>query len=192
MVGTYTDEQLLGRVRALKSFKYMPDYLLIGVRSKADKFNEYDDKFYFYIKGEFIAVTTGTTNPGKNSLLGGSVKYNPKGAAVIKSDEIYYDVYEYGLHKNKMPALRQVGKMLYYRDGDNDEKTEEEGEITSGNFFTHFHFNNYDLYDRVVCFFINGWSFGCQVANMSEPYLTIINRVKKDKVKVSYALLLEF
>lgn len=188
----YTDKELLDRVKTLKSYTHIPELLLIGVRSKADIFNQYDDKFYFYWNRVFITHTTGTTNPGSFSLLGGWKSTNKIGSAIVKSDEIYYDVYGYGLHKGKMPALRQIGNMKYFRDNDNDKFSEEIGKEYSGNFATAFHFNDYNIVSKTLKILIGGWSEGCQVANVSEPYNKIINLVKSEKKKVSYALLKEF
>jgi len=192
MVRTYTDDELLGRVKQLQGFTHIPNYLLIGVRSKADEFNKYDDKFYFYINGHFLTVSIGTTNSGAYSLLGGWKKANPYGSAIIKSDEIYYDVYEYGLHKQRMPALRQVKPMKYYRDGNNDKKVDESGKIYTGIANTNFHFNNYDIASKVMATVIGGWSEGCQVSCETIPYNKIINEVKKTRLPVTYALIKEF
>lgn len=192
MVRNYTDKELLDRVRSLQGFTHIPYYLLIAVRSKADAFNLYDDKFYFYINGQFYCVTTGTTNSGSYSLLGGWKKANPNGSAIIKSDEIYYDVYQYGLHKGRMPALRQVKPMKYYRDGNNDKKVDEVGKVYTEIAYTNFHFNNYDITSKIKATFIGGWSEGCFVVNDSVGYNKIINEVKKGNKPVTLALLKEF
>lgn len=188
----YIDSQLLDRVKSLPSFTHLPDYLLIGVRSKADAFDKFDDKFYLFVKGVFYTSCTGTTNCGKTVLQGGWKKYNNLGAALIKSDEIYYDVYQYGLHKAKMPALRQIKAMKYYRDADNDTLSEEQGTVYTGIYNTNFHFNDYDIHSPMEKQTIGGWSAGCQVANQSEGYNKIINKCRDDKALVTYALLKEF
>ncbi len=191
MVRAYTDKELLDRVAALQGFTHLPKYLLIGVRSTEDRFNEFDDKFYLYIDGKFIVSSTGTTNPGSNSLLGGWKRLGVKGAAIIKSNEIYYGCYQYGLHKGKMPALRQVRPMKYYRDNDNDKQTEEIGEITGGINYTNFHYNSYNIADTIKKKFIGGWSEGCQVSNDRLAYYRIIEHCKNAPA-VTYALLKEF
>ena len=195
MVRAYTDTELINIVGQLQGFRGIPYYLLIGVRSKEDTFDVFDDKFYFFVNGEFYAMTTGTTNPGGKSLLGGWRKVNTKGSAIIKSNEIYYDVYEYGLHKGKMPALRQrfgpVGNMKYYRDGNDNKKVDELGIVYTGVYNTNFHFNNYDIKTKIKSLMIGGWSEGCQVANDSEGYNKIINKVAGDRRPVTYALIKE-
>lgn len=191
MVRNYTDAELLDRVKSLKGYTHLSKYLLIGVRSKEDRFNEFDDKFYLYIDGKFIVSSTGTTNPGSNSLLGGWKRLGVKGSAIVKADEIYYGCYQYGLHKGKMPALRQVQPMKYYRDGDNDKQSEEIGEMTIGINYTNFHYNSYNIADTIKKTFIGGWSEGCQVSNDRSAYYRIIEYCKTAPA-VTYALLKEF
>jgi hypothetical protein len=192
MVKNYTDKQLLDRVKSLSGYKSMPYYLLIGVRSQADEFDKYDDKFYFFVNGKFFVMSTGTTNSGSYSLLGGWKKANPHGSAIIKSDEIYYDVYEYGLHRQKMPALRQVKPMKYYRDGDNDKQVDETGTVYTGIYYTNFHFNSYNLLNSIKATIIGRWSEGCAVSNDRIPYTKIIEEVKSTRKPVTFALLKEF
>ena len=96
MVRKYTDKELLDKVQELDSFNGFPEGIwILGVRSKADKPNKFDDKFYVYKNEGFVTMTTGTTNPGLSILKGGFKKYNKVGAAVIKSNEWYYDIYKY-------------------------------------------------------------------------------------------------
>lgn len=187
----YTDEQLLNRVKAIGG-RILPDkYLIIGLQSKADNFNQFDDKFYLYLGGEFILVTTGTTNAGKNALLNYD-DYGLEGAAVWKTNEFYSDLYSYGLHKGKMPCLRQVAPIKYYRDTDKDEKAEEQGKLHEGIIFANFHGVDYDINNDTVKTNINGWSFACQVCNKMKDYREIIRRVKEHPLKADYALIKEF
>lgn len=185
------------RVKQFTGGRPLPAYLLIGVRSKQDTSNVFDDKFYLFVNGVFRVATTGTTNPGGPILTGGWKKYNKKGAAVLKSDEVYWDVYRYTdgkkvpLHNGKMIALRQVGNMKYFRDGDNDKLSEETGAVEIANNSTNFHFNNYDIFSKIVSTFIGNWSAGCQVCNVSADYNEIL-RICKDAPAVTYALLKEF
>ena len=128
-VRKYTDKQLLDRVKSLDSFKNIPKgRWLLGVRSNEDSYNTYDDKIYEFEGEKFIRVVTATTNAGAGVLRGGFLKYNKKGVAVLKSDEWYYNVWSYGLHRGKMPSLRQVGRRVkVYRDGNKNKKSEEIG-----------------------------------------------------------------
>jgi hypothetical protein len=190
-VKSYTDKQILDRVKGLKSFKGIPQgYWIVGVRSEEDAPNKYDDKFYLFNGEQFVKVVTGTTNPGTPILQGGFLKYNRVGAAVVKADEVYYDVWKFGLHQGKMPALRQVGNFIVYRDGDKDGKSEEIGApITGSGYGINFHTCSY--LEKVVGENIGGWSAGCQVVNNTEQYYMIINLIK-DQNHVTYCLLKEF
>lgn len=196
----YTDKQLLNRVKSLPSYdpkRGLPKQLLIGVRNKAGKPNQFSDKFYLYIDENFVLASTGTTISGTPSLLGGWTKTNKKGTAVIKSDEIYYDSHKKSdgkkvrHHKDKMPCLRQVGKMKYYRDNNNNDIVEEYGEVYYDNYATNVHFNNYDIFNKVKRLIIGNWSEGCPVLNESEKYVKMLKSVDNDDF-VSLAILNEF
>ena len=192
-VKNYTTDQLLDRVESLKSFKTIPlGYWIVGVRSEEDAPNKYDDKFYLFNGEEFVKVVTGTTNPGTPILEGGFLKYNKVGAAVVKSDEWYYNVWAYGLHQGKQPALRQVGNFIVYRDGDKDNKSEEIGApIVGSGYGINFHSISNDLSVKKIGENIGGWSAGCQVVNNVEQYRMIINMIKNQN-RITYCLLKEF
>ena len=192
-VKNYTTDQLLDRVESLKSFKTIPvGYWIVGVRSEEDAPNKYDDKFYLFNGEQFVKVVTGTTNPGTPILEGGFLKYNRVGAAVVKADEWYYNVWAYGLHKGKMPALRQVGNFIVYRDGDKDGKSEEIGvPIVGSGYGINFHSISNDLSVKKIGENIGGWSAGCQVINNVEQYSMIINMIKNQN-RITYCLLKEF
>jgi hypothetical protein len=193
MVKKYTDEQLLERVKSLPSFVAIPNGLwIIGVRSQEDVPNVFDDKFYLFDGEKFVIALSGTTNPGV-SVLKNYFKYNEKGAAIVKADEWYYNVWKYGLHKGKMPALLQLGsRITVFRDGDKDEKSEENGLPVKGWFGINFHLNTYDFKSTVKKQFINDWSAGCQVCDVPAQYLKVIAMVHERNELVSYCLLQEF
>lgn len=195
MVKNYTDAELLKKVKSLPSFKSIPkDYWLLGIRSTEDLFDTFDDKVYLFQGEKFVLVTSCTTHPGGPVLIGGWKKYNKAGAAIVKSEEWYYDVFKYGLHNSKMPALRQVKNMKYYRDGNNDKKVDEVGQIYEAVYGTHFHFNSYNVFDKIknaVKSLIGEWSAGCQVCNVEDEYEKIIN-LTKTQASVSYCLIKEF
>ena len=190
-VKNYNDKQILDRVKSLKSFKTIPlGYWIVGVRSEEDAPNKYDDKFYLFNGEQFVKVVTGTTNPGTPILQGGYLKYNRVGAAVVKADEVYYDVWKFGLHQGKMPALRQVGNFIVFRDGDKDGKSEEIGApITGSGYGINFHTCSY--LEKVIGENIGGWSAGCQVVNNTEQYYMVINLIKNQN-RITYCLLKEF
>lgn len=197
MVKKYTDKQLLNRAKSLPSFKGFPrGHYIIGVQSEEDTFNVFDDKFYLFngtgdnvSDQKFIMVTSGTTNAGKNAMMTYE-KYNPDGFAVTKTNEWYYGVWKYGLHRGKMPALRQIRPFLISRDGDKDTKVEE-GKSLPVMCGINFHANTYNLETTEIRQIINGWSAGCQVVNNIPKYNRIIELTKTQK-DVTYCLLKEF
>jgi hypothetical protein len=192
-VKAYTDGQILARVKALGSYKSIPSgYWICGIRSNEDDPDFFDDKFYLFQGEKFILVTSGTTHPGLSILKGGYKSYNAVGAAVLKADEWYYDVWKYGLHRGKMKALLQLGaKVKYYRDGDQDLKAEEVGMLLEGYIGINFHTNTYALDSKTIKEKIGAWSAGCQVCNIVPDYLEIIDKCKTQK-GVSYCLLNEW
>jgi hypothetical protein len=202
MVRKYKDIELLNRVKSLSNFKGIPTgRWILGVRSNEDQPNYFDDKFYEFEGEKFIQVLTGTTNPGLSILKGGYKHYNSLGAAVVKSDLWYYDLWRYGLHKGKMPALLQTGaKIKVFRDGDNDSKSEESGTIQEGFFGINYHTNTYDFRQgnlKITKSSIDGWSAGCQVINERDKYLSQMEWYKeaqksKKQESVSYCLIKEF
>lgn len=191
MVRQYTDKQLLARVKELDSFKNIPaGYWLLGVRSLDDIPNTFDDKIYLFKGEEFVLVTSATTNPGTNTLKQFE-KVNKDGAAVLKADQWYYNVWKYGKHNGKVEALLQLGnKVQVYRDTDRDSKSEEQGALQSGYFGINFHPNTYDL-SKASGTNIGWWSAGCQVVNNIPNYKTMIKLLKNEKF-VTYCLVDEF
>jgi hypothetical protein len=192
-VKNYTDKQLLDRVKLMINYKEIPtNYWILGVRSNEDQANVFDDKFYIFKGTTFHSVLTGTTNPG-TTILRNFYKYNSKGAAILASDRWYYNVWNYGLHRGKMPALLQTGApVLVYRDGDKDDKSEELGKPEAGFFGINFHLNSYNLGNKLVVSQIGAWSAGCQVPNQAEKYTPLIELFKKENKSVSYCLINEF
>lgn len=187
---SYTDEQLLKKVRELQSFKGIPEnYWILGVQSKEDKFNEFDDKFYLFKGDKFIMVTTGTTNAGLTGLKFYDT-YNAEGCAVIKTNEWYYGLWTPGFHKGKMRALKQQLPIKFYRDWNKNDKVEEIGNIREGIIGINFHTASYQPYS-VITRLIGGWSTGCQVANNTTDYYKILDLIGKQK-EVSYCLIKEF
>jgi hypothetical protein len=186
--------EILAKVKELPSFKSIPiDYWITGIRSKADKTNVPDDVFYIFKGEEFISMLTGTTNPGKPSLDGEFLKYKEVGAAVVKAQEWYYDVWTPGRHNIKkdggMKALRQVGYFLIYRDGNLNGKSEEIGPVTQRNDTNiNFHSMDYNSKSTAVKNEIGLWSAGCQVINNVGKYYKNIGLFDNQKF-ITYVLL---
>jgi hypothetical protein len=191
MVRPYTDKQLLEKVKSLSSFGKIPaGYWLLGVRSLDDIPNRFDDKIYLFKDEEFVLVTSATTNAGTPTLRQFE-KINKDGAAVLKADEWYYNVWKYGKHQGKVEALLQLGnKVRVYRDTDKDDKSEEQGKLQEGYFGINFHPNTYDL-SKPSGTTIGWWSAGCQVVNRVDLYKIMIKLLKTEKF-VTYCLINEF
>lgn len=202
MVRKYTDKELLDRVAELDSFKGYPEgRWILGVRSKDDLPNKFDDKFYEYEGTKFIRVVTGTTNPGTTILKGGFKRFNKVGAAVLKADLWYHNVWKYGLHRGRMPSLKQLGnKMTVFRDGNMNGKSEEIGIPKDGYYGINYHTNTYDLSEAGQKVFkedIHSWSAGCQVVNDRGDYVTQMNWYREAleagrQKYVTYCLINEF
>ena len=201
MVKNYSDSEILSRVRELPSFKRIPTgRWIVGVRSIADNPGKFDDKFYEFEGEKFIRVLTGTTHPGL-TILKHFEKYNKLGAAVVKSNEWYYDLWKYGMHKNKMPALLQLGnEVMVYRDGDRDNKAEEIGKVYKGWYGINLHTNTYDWNEQnleVHVDDIGAWSAGCQVPNERDEFAEMMEWYEAASKKgiqktVTYCLLKEW
>lgn len=210
-VRAYTDEQIMARIKTLPNYQNgkLKGRGLVGVTSNEDAPDIYDDKFYFmdFETGKCHAVLTGTTHAGGSILKGGFKQYNAQGAFVLKRDFIHYDLWTYGLHNNKMPALRQVGIATGYRDGNMNAEAEEIGALSNvRGIGINFHSNTYNfsllgkfwkLIKKTVSWKIGGWSAGCQVVNEQDEYIEVINWFKEAKETnkqnlVSYVLLYEW
>ena len=75
-VKSYTDQQLLDRVEALKTYHGIPLAMwLLFVRSNEDANDLFDDKVYIFKGSDFQFVTSCTTNKGN------------KGTAVMEADQ---------------------------------------------------------------------------------------------------------
>ena len=112
MVRAYTDKQLLDKVKTLRNFKSIPsEHWILGVRSNEDTPNRFDDKFYLFKGEQFIAVASGTTNPGTLTLKQFE-KVNKSGAAVVVADSWYYNLWKFGKHNGKVDALLQLGSSM--------------------------------------------------------------------------------
>lgn len=191
-VRAYTDKQLLDRVEQIGGI--IPNKgkaLIIGVQSTEDSFNLFDDKFYLFNGPDFMMVSTGTTNAGKTALKSFD-QYDLTGAAVWQTDQWCPDVFEPGLHKQKMRALRQVEPITYYRDNDKDNKAEQIGVPRREIIYANMHGVSYDENSELIKEEINGWSFACQVWNNMSKYWKMIDFTWDLDKRVDYALLREF
>ncbi len=196
-IRNYTDNDLLIRMKSMPSFSHIPfNEHIIAVRSDEGT-DTYDDKLYLYRGTKFISVMSCTTHSGKYGLLN-FFKWNRKGTAVVKADEIYYDVFQKSdgkkirHHNGKLQCLRQVGKMIYHRDDDLDNKAEEIGKQYFANYSTNCHANSYRFKKGTRSWAIGRWGTGCLVVNNLTKYFeNLLNEIPY-KRKVTYTLLKEF
>lgn len=181
-VRSYTTDQLLNHAKTINGFKGFPkNKWIYSVRSNEDAENIPDDKHYIFEGDKFITMLAGSTNPGAPVLKGGFLKYNKVGAAVVKADEWYHDVWQYGLHMGKMPALRQVGEFILFRDGNKNGKSEEIGKpIIGSHFGINFHTMDYNVLSKRIIEKIGFWSAGCFICNNIEKYYQTINSFKRN------------
>jgi hypothetical protein len=190
----YTDSQLLDKVKSLPDYKGIPQgHWILGVRSIEDTADAFDDKFYHFIGESFRQVIKGTTNPGVK-VLKNFKNYNPDGAAIVKADEWYYDLWKFGKHHGKIDALLQLGsKIKVYRDIDKDSKSEEEGKLQEGFFGINYHLNNYNIDAKTTGTIVADWSAGCQVCNDAPRYKKQMQEFKLSKQPTfTYCLIKEF
>jgi hypothetical protein len=164
-------------------YKWLP-FQIVGIRSKADSPNKFDDLIGL-IEKDNITWFTGTTNPGihwlKNLL-------NPKGAALLKPNQ-YLDTWKLDLHQGKYEALCQRKPVTVYRDSNKNNFSEETAVVDTGLFGINIHRAN----PSVISSIIDKWSAGCQVLNNPLDFNFLIKRCKESGLKdFSYTLFKEF
>lgn len=157
------------------------DFMLVGVRSRADRPDVYDDKF-FIITPKSLFTFDCTTNSGtfylKNLL-------NPKGTAVLRADRSYK--YKLGLHKGT-EALVQAAPVEVYRDKNGDNKIDAVGPTEWGWFGINIHGTG-----GALSKFISRWSAGCTVIPDPRDYKLLLEECKKSGHTIfNYTLLNEF
>lgn len=197
-VRNYTDKELIDRMKSLDSFLYVPKGLhVIVVRSTENAPDSYDDKLYLFIGEKCISVMSCTSNTGLYGLKNFK-RFNPKGAAIIKFDEVYYNSFmksdgkKVRHHNGKMQCLRQIAPLKYYRDGDGDDCAEEEGQIYEGNYSTNVHANSYTQKKGIISWLIGRWSVGCTVVNDLTKYWDVLIKKAVYNEAITYTGLREF
>jgi hypothetical protein len=161
---------------------FWPHFHLIGIRSKNDLPNEFDDKFYL-INGNSVHEYTGTTNPGKAYLLNPLTK---DGTAVLKPGQ-YIDSWTLGLHRGVYKAWTQVKVVTVYRDNDKDIKSENLGVEQKGLFGINVHRAS----ENAISKWVDKWSAGCMVLNNPVQYKEFILLSSQSSLKYFTLTLLE-
>lgn len=169
-------------------YTWLP-FHLIGVRSKADIPNSFDDKFYLVNELDpqkpIFWETSCTTNPG---LYWMQKVVNAKGAAVLKPNQ-WLNKWQLGRHKGVYEALVQCAPITVYRDNDKDNKAEEQGIEDTGIFGINIHRANSSAVSKII----DQWSAGCQVLNDPTAYAKLIQACKDSRQqRFTYTLLREF
>lgn len=178
----YTIEELKAEYQKL-GYKWF-DFQIVGVRSKADAPDKFDDLIGL-IEGNTITWFTGTTNPGVHWLKN---LLNPKGAALLKPNQ-YVNTWKLDLHQGKYLALCQRKNVVVYRDGDKDDFAEETAVTETGLFGINIHRANANLVSQLV----DRYSAGCQVLNNPQDFDYLIKRCKASNLKdFTYTLLKEW
>lgn len=166
----------------LKSLGYsLSDFMIVGVRSKADKPNEWDDKIYLVTKNGYWGFEA-TTNPGTHWLLNW---LNPKGTAVLKPGMYWYKL---GKHKG-YEALVQAEPVTVYRDKNKDLKSDEVAGTEESGFFG---INIHRALESGIAKWVGQFSAGCQVVRHPADYKILIEECKKSGLtKFPYYLIKE-
>jgi len=178
----YTIDELKNEFKKL-NYEF-PQFHLVGIRSNANKPNEFDD-LIAVIDQSSINWYTCTTNPGTHWLLN---LLNPKGAALLKPGQ-YLNTWQLGLHQGKYQALTQCKNVTVFRDGDKDNIAEETKVTQTGMFGINIHRAN----EKLISKLIDKWSAGCQVLNNPQQFNELLTKCKQSGLKTfTYTLLKEF
>ena len=178
----YTIEELKAKFKELGYTWY--DFQIIGIRSKANLPNVFDDMIAVVNK-DTIKWFTCTTNPGTHWLKN---LLNPKGAALLKPNQ-YVDTWQIGLHQGKYEALVQAKPVEVFRDKDMDELAEETSTIDKGLFGINIHRASETITSKLI----DKWSAGCQVLNNPADFKELLHECKlSGKKTFTYTLLREF
>lgn len=178
----YTIEELKNEFKKL-NYEF-PQFHLVGIRSNANKPNEFDD-LIAVIDQSSISWYTCTTNPGTHWLLN---LLNPKGAALLKPGQ-WKDSWQIGLHQGKYQALTQCKPITVFRDGNKNNIAEESKVTETGIFGINIHRAN----EKLVSKLIDKWSAGCQVLNNPQQFNELLAKCKQSGLKTfTYTLLKEF
>jgi len=178
----YTLQELQTQFSKL-NYKWSP-FHIIGVRSKADLPNVFDDNIYLWDGYELIQYKA-TTNPGTHWLVNW---LNPKGTAVLKPDQ-YVATWGLGLHRGTYEALIQQKPVTVYRDINKDKKSDESGKTDYGLFGINIHRASENGISNVI----DKWSAGCQVFADGSEYKDFMKRIKSSGQELfTYTLLREF
>ena len=190
-IRNYTVDQMLERVSdKAKGFTHYPaDYWLLGIRSKEDEVNKFDDKFVLFNGVEYVNSYSGTTHTGIKGLKEFDT-YNKEGVAILQADRIVYGSHKRGISKGR-EVYRQEKSWPYYRDNNRNNKVEEIGMLIYGVIHAHIHdvkMGNIDKNKEDI----NGWSLACQVLNNGKQWNDFFNIDTKGQEIITLCILNEW
>lgn len=181
-VKSYIDSEIIKRVESLSTFKgWKKGKYDIWIRSNEDAFDKFDDKVYnFEVKEEgkepiFVAVHSGTTNPGSQGLKNFE-KYGNKRCAVLVADYMVYNSHEYRKHKGEYYAYCQCKAWPYNWDDNHNEISGDGIKVVNDQIIganDHAAGENSSL--------VGGWSIACLVRNVKTQFNDFMNWMNKDK-----------
>jgi hypothetical protein len=181
---TYTKE-LIEKAIVAKGYKWFADDAnkgydvnIVGIRNSetGDKVtNLFDDTITISYKenGEWkFHQWPATTEPGKKGMLEGKAA---GGVAFVVPGQ-YRGSHAIGLHQGKYRALRQIGNIKLYRDGDRDLVFDKDKITECSNCGINIHKAGVDST------FVENWSEGCQVFKRSkdfDEFMSICTKAEK-------------
>jgi len=187
----YGTVELLEAIKKADGYEGIPnEYYLVGIRSKEDKPDNFDDLIYLMNGEQPIMMFHATTHTGVYGLKNFKL-WNSKGAAVLKSNQWHHNIWSEGLHKGKMRALVQVNKAYLYRDNNMNDKVEEIGQLYFERAGINFHTVSYNKFTNFIAKLIGQWSVGCVVVPDVEKYYNCLDTIPKEQKFVSLVIINE-
>lgn len=160
------------------------DFHIVGVRSKANLTNVFDDMIAIVNKDK-ITWFSCTTNPGTHWLKN---LLNSKGTALLKPAQ-YLNTWSLGLHQGKYEALVQTKPVTVFRDKNLNDISEETAVTDTGLFGINIHRAN----EKAISKIIDKWSAGCTVLNNPVEFKEFLHSCKlSNKKQFTYTLLREW
>lgn len=140
---------------------------IVGLRSKNEKANRFDDEIHVFYKTETrkwnYHLFKATTDPGTYWLKNPSF---PQGTAILKEGQ-YKKAYALGKHAGKYKALVQVRPVIVMRDYDRNAILDfNNGNIEKGMFGINIHHAR----SKGRTYAIDKYSAGCQVFQKAEDF----------------------
>ena len=165
------------------------DVNIVGIRNAAtgsEVTNLFDDVITLAYKEYGVwkfHQWAATTEPGKKGMLQGKAV---GGVAFLVPGQ-YRRSHAIDLHQGKYEALRQVGNLKLYRDGDRDLEFDKDKITECSNCGVNIHMAGDDST------FVENWSEGCQVFKRKKDFLEFMSIMKKARLvhgnRFTYTLL---